>query len=84
MEKEALQKLSARFRNLSRLAMIDSEKQNQARNWIKGEKKEHESNTWLEAHRMCEAVLESLPPPADTHTIKIPKLDLKTGEILPD
>lgn len=63
---EELQTLSDRFKLLSEKSMKESEAANSARKWVKGDLKERESETWLEALRMTKEILMQVPPPAES------------------
>lgn len=67
-EKELIIKLIEKFASFSKLAMEQSEKAIQERNWVKGERKETESETWLEASRTLKREFELLPVAPEGNT----------------
>lgn len=59
-----IKKVLEQFKEFSKVAMQQSGAANSARNWVKGERKETESETWLEAYRTLKREFETLPPAA--------------------
>lgn len=68
MLKQQIQALADKFKKFSEQAMKDSEAENNKRNWVKGERKETEAETWMEAHRMTNKLL--LAPEKPKRSVK--------------
>jgi hypothetical protein len=59
--KKELETLAASFKHFADQAMKQSEDANASKNWVKGERKETESETWMEAHRIVNKLLTNTP-----------------------
>ena len=66
--KAEIQGLADKFKKFSDRAMKEAEAANGARNWVKGERKETESETWMEAYRMTKKLIDA-PPPAESKEV---------------